>query len=219
MKVETAQKYHEALSACFLFKGLREQNIRDLLITAEEPLHFSRGQALYEPHMFKRVLTLVLSGELLVTSSNSEGKSAILNTLGCGAVCGVTALFGDEETFVTQVTARKDTDVLLISQEVLSAWFAQYPVLAENYIRFLTDRIRFLNRKITTYTGGQSDDRLLRYLQDHCDADGCVQLSGRVSDLARILDVGRSSLYRSLEALEKEGKLRRDGKRLWILSC
>ena len=42
MKVETAQKYQEALSACFLFKGLREQNIRDLLITAEEQ-HFDGG--------------------------------------------------------------------------------------------------------------------------------------------------------------------------------
>ena len=48
------------------------------------------------------------------------------------------------------------------------------------------------------------------------DADGTVRFSGSLCDLARALDVGRSSLYRSLDRLEAAGRLSREGKRMQI---
>lgn len=75
----------------------------------------------------------------------------------------MTAVFGEGETFVTEVYATQDAAVAFIGQQQLSAWFSAYPRLAENYICFLTDRIRFLNRRITTYTGGQVEERLWRF--------------------------------------------------------
>lgn len=219
MERKDREKYGEALSASFLFRGLTAEALEKVLDTAEEPQCFEKGNAVYRPNLFRRALTVVLEGELQVTCSAGGRKRAILNTLHPGDVCGATALYSEGDNFVTDVTALKDVTLLFIQQAQLSAWFAAYPQLAENYIRFLTDRIRFLNQKITTYTGGQSDDRLLRYLQDHCDADGRLLLDGSLSDLARTLNVGRSSLYRSLDALEAVGKLRRQGKELWVLYC
>ena len=209
-------KYQDVFSACFLFRGMDAEQRRAVLETAAPPERFAKGESVYRPHLFQRALTVVMDGELQVTCSAGDRKRAILNTLRKGDVCGVTALYSDDDDFVTEVTVTKSVTLLRIQQSQLSAWMAEYPLLAENYIRFLTDRIRFLNQKITTYTGGQADDRLWRYLQDHCDDNGCIQLSGSVSELARILDVGRSSLYRSLDALEQEGKLERQGKRLKI---
>lgn len=217
MERKAFEKYRQVLSGCFLFRGLDVTALEKLFETVEMPQNFQKGNAVYRPHLFRRALTVVLEGELQVTCSTGERKHAILNTLYPGDVCGATALYSEQENFVTDVTALKDVTLLFVQQTQLSAWFAAYPQLAENYIRFLTDRIRFLNQKITTYTGGQADDRLLQYLRDHSDADGCVLLDGSLSDLARTLDVGRSSLYRSLDALVETGKLQRQGKKLWLL--
>ena len=88
--------------------------------------------------------------------------------------------------------------------------------VAENYIRFLTDRIRFLNRKITALTDGQSDDRLRRYLLEHGSETGEVELPGSMKELAQMLHMGRSSLYRSLDVLLAEKTVRREGRKLII---
>ncbi len=204
------------LSKNFLFHGLKEETLSSLFAALAAPQIFHKGETVYEPASFHHALALVLEGELRVVSDADGRRRAILNTLAAGDICGVTAVFGEGETFVTEVYATQDAAVLFIGQEQLSAWFSCYPQLAENYIRFLTDRIRFLNRCITTYTGGQADDRLWRFLCDHADADGTVRFSGSLCDLARALDVGRSSLYRSLDRLEAAGRLSRKGKRMQI---
>lgn len=206
----------QVLSKNFLFHGLKEETLSSLFSALAAPQIFHKGETVYEPASFHHALALVLEGELRVVSDADGRRRAILNTLAAGDICGVTAVFGEGETFVTEVYATQDAAVLFIGQEQLSAWFSCYPQLAENYIRFLTDRIRFLNRCITTYTGGQADDRLWRFLCDHADADGTVRFSGSLCDLARALDVGRSSLYRSLDRLEAAGRLSREGKRMQI---
>ncbi len=218
MKNRQIETYMDVLKKCFLFENLNEDEIRDFFEGAGKPRCLKKGETVYTSAEFQKALTLVLQGELQVTCQSGNQKHAILNVLEKGDVCGVTALFGGGETFVTDVTVTKDAAVLLVSQEYLSLSFQKYPKMAENYIRFLTDRIRFLNGKISTYTGGHSEDRVYRFLSEHCGENGLVSFEGSISDLARILDVGRSSLYRSLEQLETAGKIRREGKKIVLLS-
>lgn len=206
----------QALSTCFLFRNIPEKTLLSMLAALPSPQVFHKGETVYEPASFCHALALVLEGELRVVSDADGHRRAILNTLAAGDICGVTAVFGEGETFVTEVYATQDAAVAFIGQQQLSAWFSAYPRLAENYICFLTDRIRFLNRRITTYTGGQVEERLWRFLCDHAGADGIVHFSGSLCDLARALDVGRSSLYRALDHLEDAGRLSRKGKQMEI---
>ena len=93
----------------------------------------------------------------------------------------------------------------------------QVPKVGENYVRFLSDRIRFLNRRVSTLTAGDTDGKLWRYLMAHKDEEGVVILSGGMSELADRLDMGRSSLYRCLDALIAAGRICREGKKITIL--
>lgn len=218
MKNKQTNAYINVLKECFLFQNFTEKEIKKFLEQAGQPHCLKKGEAVYASTDFQKALALVLQGELRVTCQAGNQKHAILNLLQKGDVCGATALYGGGETFVTDVTVTKDAIVLFISQEYLSRCFQETPKMAENYIRFLTDRIRFLNGKISTYTGGQSEDRLYRFLSEHCGENGLVSFEGSASDLARILDIGRSSLYRSLELLETTGKIRREGRKIYLLS-
>ena len=56
----------------------------------------------------------------------------------------------------------------------------------------------------------------MRYFLDHRSGDGRVILPGSLTELAQTLNIGRSSLYRSLDALTASGAVRREGRRIFV---
>ena len=140
-----------------------------------------------------------------------------MNDLLVGDVFGVAALFGSDEEYPSTVIAETDCDILFIPQETVVRWMASVPRVAENYVRFLSDRIRFLNLRLSTLTAGQADGKLWRWLLAHRDENGVVTVTDGMSELAERLDMGRSSLYRSLDALTALGRIRRERKKIYIL--
>ena len=115
------------------------------------------------------------------------------------------------------MVAETDCSILFIPQDVVVRWMSSVPRVAENYVRFLSDRIRFLNLRLSTLTAGQADGKLWRWLLAHRDENGVVTVTDGMSELAERLDMGRSSLYRSLDALTEVGRIRREKKKIYIL--
>ena len=69
------------------------------------------------------------------------------------------------------------------------------------------------------YTGGSAECRLAMYLLDN-QQDGVppkVTLPFGMNKLAELLGIGRASLYRAMETLEKKGIVAREGKCIAIL--
>lgn len=196
----------------FLFHGLSDTECAARLAQAGAPEQFRRGEVIYSTTQFRRAVGVVTSGTVRVFR-----HGAVLNRLERGGVFGVAALYDEEEEYVTEVRAASACEVQFFSQELLDRWMREDFRLAENYIRFLSDRIRFLNRRIAAFTGGAADERLLAFLRGRADEDGVVTLSMSMTELSRALDIGRSSLYRSLELLEQDGTIRRQGKQIYLL--
>ena len=197
----------------FLFEGLSlTEKDRCWAIDSGEEAAFTKGEVIYDSECAKRALALILGGRVRVQHGH-----VVMNELIAGDVFGVAALFGDEDPYPTAVTAHTDCHVLFIPQATVSAWMAAVPRVGENYIRFLSDRIRFLNRRLATLTAGHTDGKLWRHLLAHRGEDGVVHLSGGLSELAHTLDMGRSSLYRGLDALTADGRIIRRGKEIQVI--
>lgn len=192
----------------FLLNGLTsEEKARCWRMASCEEQRYDKGQIVYDRGHVRRSLALVLEGHLQVM----HGRAAT-NDLRPGDVFGAAALYGREEPYTSTVLAASACRVLFLPQETVSAWMAAVPRVGENYVAFLSDRIRFLNRRLSTLTAGPADGKLWRYLLTHRQADGTVSLPGGMTGLAKRLDMGRSSLYRSLDALTAAGKITRQGK-------
>ena len=197
----------------FLLDGLTcEEKEHCRQMAAPEELVFEKGQVIYDADHVQRALAFILEGHVRVMFDR-----VVMNDLYPGDVFGAAALFGSSEPYPSTVMAVTSCRVVLISQETVSRWMTAVPRVGENYVRFLSDRIRFLNRRLSTLTAGQADGRLWRYLLAHRDVEGVVLISGGMSSLAERLDMGRSSLYRSLDALVAAGYIRRDGKKIFIV--
>ncbi len=136
---------------------------------------------------------MILSGEVQVFRSDGDGRRVVMNRLSAGQVFGAAALFGDTEAYATEIEALCPTRLVFISQAQMSACIARYPLVAENYIRFLSGRIRFLNHKIAGFTGGPTGNRLYHYLLEHRQPDGRVDIPVSMVELAQSLNIGRSS--------------------------
>lgn len=201
------------LTSLFLLDGLSPQELETCrrLATTEE-WTCTKGQVIYDPQHVRRSLAYLLEGHARVM----QGR-VVMNDLYAGDVFGAAALFGSSEPYPSTVVAVTDCRLVLIPQETVSRWMAAVPAVGENYVRFLSDRIRFLNRRLSTLTAGQTDGKLWKYLLAHRDAAGVVTLSGGMNALAKCLDMGRSSLYRSLDALSDAGRIRREGKTIVVL--
>ena len=197
----------------FLLDGLSADEMeRCIAIGVGETLSFHKGEVLYDADHVKRALAVVVHGHVRVMYGR-----VVMNDLHSGEVFGAAALYGSDEAYPSTVVAVTDGCVRLIPQEIVSRWMAEVPRVAENYVRFLSDRIRFLNRRLSTLTVGSADGRLWKYLCTHRDESNTVRVDGGMSALAERLDMGRSSLYRSLDALTYAGRIRRDGKIIYLL--
>lgn len=188
-----------------------QRQLCDQMAVTEEK-SYCKGETVYTQQNSRRALALVLEGHIRVW----QGK-VVMNDLFARDVFGAAALFGSDEDYPSTVVAETDCRVLFIPQETVVAWMQAVPQVATNYVRFLSDRIRFLNRRLATLTAGQADGKLWRYLLAHRDENGVVTVNDGMRDLAERLDMGRSSLYRSLDALTEAGKIRRERKKIIIL--
>lgn len=200
-------------NSLFLLQGLTEQEralCRQLAVTEERS--YCKGDEIYTPDHAERALALVLEGHVRVF----QGRVP-MNDLLTGDVFGVAALFGTGEEYPSTVVAQSDCRILYIPQETVVKWMKEVPTVAQNYVGFLSDRIRFLNRRLSTLTAGQTDGKLWCYLLAHRDENGVVTVADGMSELAERLDMGRSSLYRSLDSLTELGKIRRERKKIYIL--
>jgi len=198
-----------ALSAFFLFDGLGEEALAAIEQRLEAAVTYRRGQVVYNTHTFRRAVGLIVRGSVTVRSSGE----VVINHLHAGEIFGVAALFDSKhDDYVTEIIANEESAVRFIPQEQMSRLLAEFPLIAERYIRFLSDRVRFLNRKLSALTIGNTESRLYHYLLSHRDEQGTVQLPDTMTELAKALNMGRSSLYRSLDTLVREGILIKEDK-------
>ncbi len=200
------------LSQFFLFRNLSPEELPALAagLTVER---YPPGAVIYSRQEFRQAMGVVLEGSLSVL----KGKELLLNILGPGQCFGAAAIFCPAEDYVTTVMAKTPSALVFLSGQWLTGLFAQHPASAVAYIAFLSQRIRFLNRKIDSFTAPNAQETLYRHLLAAQQGDA-VEVAGGYSQLARALNLGRASLYRALETLEAEGRIRREGKRILLLS-
>ena len=161
-------------------------------------------------------LCYIVSGRATVRRLEG-GKDVILNVLGAGDVFGAARLFGGDAE-VTDVTATGSGTCLMMPQPVVERFLKADHGFTLGYIRFLSDRIRFLNRRIASFTAGDGEKAVAAYLASRCGGEGTVKIPLSMAKLASSLNISRPTLYRALSALSGRGVLERDGSDIKILS-
>ena len=199
------------LGRCPLLRGSSPELLgRIVRSDGAELVPFSPGQIVYSPTHFRRCLGIVLSGSLQV----HKGSLAV-SVLEEGALFGAAALYSDAPEYATTITARRAARCLLLEQELVDRLLAEEPAIRENYLRYLTGRIRFLSGRLQSLAQTGAEGKLAQYLLANGQT-GSVTCSA--TELASRLGISRATLYRAFSTLEDSGLILRTGKTITIPS-
>ncbi len=191
---------------CILFEGLTDAERETLCNQLDGSVRIDHGEEMYKCSC----IGIIVSGTAKIIRKNDLGAAVTMRTVGAGDIFGMASVFGEWSGDFSSITAVMPCEVIYITEEKLKSIFEQFPKVAFNYIAFLSDRIRFLNRKIDTFSAGNTEEKLYEFLVSQADENNCVNPGFGMAELARRLRIGRSSLYRSIENLEKNKLIKRE---------
>lgn len=172
---------------------------------------FIKGEEIYTPAHFSNRIGILLKGAAIVEKRCEESRM-LMSILKKGDIFGAATLFlRADDTYLVSIRAVEDVRALFIEEATFLSMMQRHFRLAENYMRYLTARIRFLNRRIEGFVQPNVEGRLLLFLQHNAVAGACALPFG-MSALADALCISRATLYRALDALESSGRISRQNR-------
>ncbi len=195
----------------FLFAGISQTDICALLSTSGVRVeHYEKDQVIFDRTDNERALGVILFGACVVTKESEDGCMP-MSILKQADLFGAASLFHDEEAYVARVAASESTWVLLISEAALRNMMQSDFCVTENYLRYLTARIRFLSGRLDGFLPQSVEDRVFNYIKTRAE-NGLYESEWSVTHLADALRISRTTLYRAMDKLVSEGKIERHGR-------
>ena len=207
----------ELVSKTEIFRGSPPSVLTRILAVSDcTATEYEKNEVVYDKTNFYRSLGIVLEGRLRVTKENADKRPIVMSTLQRGAIFGAAALFNSEPEYATKITAIERSRVLFLPQRLIKRMIEREPDIAENYIRYLSERILFLNRKIYFLTAGTAEQRLAGFLLDNLAVGEYSEMPMPMHRLADALNMSRASLYRAFDELTESGAVSKQGKLVCI---
>lgn len=177
---------------------------------------------------------VVVSGQLGMQKYSADGDYITVDLLGPGETFGEDMMFGKQREFPVSIEAVTNSQVILISRDILVPLLHDNPQLLTNYLAFLSDKIQDKNRRIIILSQRNLRMKIGRYLldlhriqeeeddelygPDHKSyvSTPSVELPVSKEVAARLLAMPRPSFSRELVRMEKDGLLRVSGRVIWL---
>jgi len=208
--------YASIAAGTFLFSGIDESRIASLLSNTEGVCveHCVRGQKIRSSEGAPPALCIVLEGRAAVEKQKGDATLRI-SVLEKGDLFGAASMFCSEEDYVAEISALTSVWTIQIPETALRSIMHAEPSVMENYIRYLTGRIRFLSSRIDSLACGGIEERLYFALSNLAH-DGKCSLNCSMDAFAKSLGVSRATLYRAQDTLIADGRLKKEGKSFYI---
>ncbi|MDO4565222.1 MAG: Crp/Fnr family transcriptional regulator [Clostridia bacterium] len=177
-------------------------------------LEFNAGERLHGGGVEYRGLGVLLLGTADVMRRSFQG-AMFMSRLKKGDLFGAATILAEEGDFAPEIICKSRCRVLFIPEQSWLDWLHGDEALMRNYLRYLNGRLRFLNMRLNALSQNTIENRVLTFLAS-ASVNGAYAV-GSFTELAMMLCIGRASLYRALDTLEGQGKLRREGGTIEII--
>ncbi|MGV8058745.1 MAG: Crp/Fnr family transcriptional regulator [Smithellaceae bacterium] len=203
-----------------LFTGVSLERLH-LLATQATYKKFKPGEMVIGEADPIRSFFVVISGQLKLYRSSSEGKEQTLQLLGPGDPFGLCTAFATD-SFPASAMAIEESAVLLIPGTVMEATARQEPALLFNIIQILSQRLKDSMSLIESLALKEIPGRLASFLRHSLpkgalDKNTAVELTISQRELAKILGATPEALSRTLRKMANDGILSTAGRTITIL--
>lgn len=150
-------------------------------------------------------VSIVVSGEVKISTTSFEGQELIYNVLHKNDVFGNNLIFSDDPFYKGDVIATKDSTIVVIKRDNLVLLLQSNKEFMISYLNAQSNFSKKLNSTIKLLSYSSAEERLRFYLFNQ---NGKIEFKS-VSELAGILHLQRETLSRLLTKLEKENVIKR----------
>jgi len=206
------KNYKDILANSFLFENVDPVSIEKCCNIDGYQIVEYNSQEIMQDYKSARNIGIIISGKATIISGDN---GVIIRKLVKDDVYGVAKLF-DTPVYLTKVVSTSKCTVLSISRSFVESCIEIDRNIAINYISFLAKKIGFLNNKISSYTAKTVENKLYTYLLQLPRSDNKIVLKTDFSAIAKMLGIGRASLYRAFEKLEKDGLIIKNNKEITL---
>lgn len=202
----------EILRKSFLFNDVTDDEFLNLE-DAYKIVTFNKGELVFVEG--EKCLGVILEGN--ATAVCSDGDKSSLKNFTPGEVFGAATVFCEQkEKNFSKIKSTSYCRVFFIGRVCIEKLIMCKPERAIKYIEFLSNRVEFLNKRISTFTSNQAVNRLAKYILDNAKDGVCNNVS--FASVARNLDISRASFYRAKDELENSGAAIFSAKKITVVN-
>lgn len=172
---------------------------------------YSKGDIIFTPGQLTEQLCVLCKGQATAYSADDK-HTVMLRSFKPYEIFGISNLYTNLP-FATRIVAATTCEILILNKEFLTYLIDHDTRVRYQYIAFLAEKTLYLNQKIACLTAGSAEKRLAYWLDSQASEDTLL-LEIPMSSLCTMLDMGRASLYRAFDQLEKDGFIKRNGKEI-----
>lgn len=155
----------------------------------------------------------VESGRLRMIRHTLRDEPAVLHNAGPGELFAEAALFA--AAYHCDAVAAAPSRIRVYPKRAMLAAFRKHPALAERFMGILARQTMGLRARLHGRNIRSARERVLHHLALKAGPDRrTVALDGPLKDLAAEIGLTHEALYRTLAALEREGRIERGSDRI-----
>ena len=209
-----------ALSRSPLFSKMSNEEMESLFVAFRvDEVKFKKGEILAMQDEPVNRLIILIRGSVKAEMTDPSGKITKVEDIFSPYPIAILFLFGENNRFPVQATARESTDAIIIPKKSFLQMLSKSERLLKNYLDLSANYASRLSRKLYYMSFRTIRQRLAMYILDlsaKSESD-TIMLDRSKASLAEYFGVTRPSVEREITNMQKDGFIQVDKKKITIL--
>jgi len=213
----------DALSRTLLFAGLDRSTFQNYC-SLTKAKSFNKGEILAAEGDICTSIGVIEQGQVALQKYTSSGDFTTISLLGPGDFFGEDLIFGNSNIFTFTIEAMTQSEILFIGKDTLRSLLDRSPVVLNNFLQILSDRVSAQNSRIALLSQKSLRHKIAFYLLDlrgrqhpGNPLETMVTLPVSKEVVAKLLAMPRPSFSRELIAMEEDGLIKVNGRMIKLL--
>lgn len=215
--MKLTDKIFDLISAADIFCSTDKAVLRSILIENEVEIEeYKKNEIIYGKNSFRKAIGIILKGNARVVKTES---GAIISTLKQGSIFGCVSFFATKDYYVNDIISAGECKVIYISKDSCEKLLKTDENFALEFIKYLSDRLYFLNTRIDSFTASTTECKVISYLLSKFEAENTSEITLSMSRLAQSVNIARASVYRAIQDLCDRGLIKKENKTIVIINA
>ncbi|MGR4068655.1 Crp/Fnr family transcriptional regulator [Halomonas sp. LR3S48] len=174
------------------------------------------GEMLFHAGEVVTSVYVMVYGQVRLIRVSHAGAEVTVNRAGPACWLAEASLFA--ERYHCDAIADSEACLLSFPKAVVMEGMQRRPELATSLMADLARRLHEARLRIAILNIPTARERLLAYLRAYAGGEGAeLKLPGSWKALASEIGLTHESVYRALAQLQREGRIRREGRQVWLM--